>query len=191
MLNSFYYLLHVCEHMIKGHCNNTKQTIQFVHKVSPCSRKMCMGTYNKWVDMHPLQTSSTPTVQCLCLRIKIMDEKVFVSIKKLMDAHYTAPFMPWVAYISSHSSDMGTYLLVFLITEPSSISRTTTSGQSWNLAALLHYPATHSIPINMIDTHSLCSGRANALSLLDGPECKIQKFVDFPQEISLFLHWKQ
>jgi hypothetical protein len=42
-------------------------------------------------------------------------------------------------------------------------------------AATLDYPTAKGIPINRIDTHSLCSGGANALSLAGYSNTQIQK----------------
>ena len=42
-------------------------------------------------------------------------------------------------------------------------------------ATLLHYPTTRGIPINHINTHSLCSGGANALALSGYSDTQIQK----------------
>jgi hypothetical protein len=42
-------------------------------------------------------------------------------------------------------------------------------------ATLLHYPTTRGIPIEHIDTHSLCSGGANALALSGYSDTQIQK----------------
>jgi hypothetical protein len=43
------------------------------------------------------------------------------------------------------------------------------------VATLLHYPTTRGIPIEHIDTHSLCSGGANALALSGYSDMQIQK----------------
>jgi hypothetical protein len=43
------------------------------------------------------------------------------------------------------------------------------------VAMLLHYPSTRGIPIERIDTHSLCSGGANALALSGYSDMQIQK----------------
>ena len=43
------------------------------------------------------------------------------------------------------------------------------------VATLLHYPTTRGIPIEHIDTHSLCSGGANALALSGYSDTQIQK----------------
>ena len=42
-------------------------------------------------------------------------------------------------------------------------------------ATLLHYPTKQGIPIERIDTHSLCSGGANALALSGYSDTQIQK----------------
>ncbi len=42
-------------------------------------------------------------------------------------------------------------------------------------ATLLSYPMTKGIPIDRVDTHSLCSGGANALSLSGYSDREIQK----------------
>ncbi len=42
-------------------------------------------------------------------------------------------------------------------------------------ATLLNYPSTRGIPIERIDTHSLCSGGANALTLSGYSDTQIQK----------------
>jgi hypothetical protein len=42
-------------------------------------------------------------------------------------------------------------------------------------ATLLHYPSSRGIPIKRVDTHSLCSGGANALALSGYSDTQIQK----------------
>ena len=81
-----------------------------------------------------------------------------------------------VIHLREHKADGKAFLSTFFQNNARSDVCGKDISRGLKLAAtILQYPATQGIPIEQIDTHSPCSGGANALALLGYSDMQIQK----------------
>ena len=178
-LIAFYYLLRVGEYTIKGNRNNTKQTVQFRLQDVTFFRKDHNGhlrQLSRFASEHDILTADSAT-------LKLDNQKngwkgVCVHQETNGDA-YHCPVRALgrrVLHIRRHTADYSTFLSAFF----DGASRFDVTDRdirtSVKQAALaLRYPELKGIPILRVDTHSLRSGGANALSLAGFSDREIQK----------------
>jgi hypothetical protein len=179
-LVAFYYLLRIGEYTMKGTRNETKQTQQF---------KLCDVTFFKRDKLgqlrqlprdapnHLIMSADNATLKLdnlkngwhgVCISHEWNGDDIFDGIRALGRR-----------YIHIRQHCRGTYNMY--------LSSVFDQGARFDItdkdirvalkatAAVLDYPATRGIPIDLIDTHSLRIGGANALSLAGYSDRQIQK----------------
>ncbi len=178
-LIAFYYLLRIGEYTVKSKHANTKQTVQF-----------------KLKDVRFFKLDKTNTLVCLPMNaltsLILMADSATLKLDnqkngwKGVSVHREANGEPFkcpvqaiarrVIHLREHNANGKTFLSTFFQTN----ARYDVCGEDVSkglkmAATILQYPATQGIPIAQIDTHSLCSGGANALALSGYSDTQIQK----------------
>ena len=179
VLIAFYYLLRVGEYTVKGQRNNTKQTQQF---------KLTDVTFfkrNSAGQLRQLGRNATDKqiMAADSATLKLDNQKngwkgVCVNQETNGDA-YDCPVRALgrrFCSIRRQSSSNKTFLSAYWMNNTRCDVTDEDIRSSLKMAAtLLDYPASKGIPIDRIDTHSLRSGGANALSLSGYSDRQIQK----------------
>jgi hypothetical protein len=178
-LIAFYYLLRVGEYTIKGHRNNTKQTVQFRLMDVTFFKTDINGTLRQLSRRAPdseiLQaTSATLKLdnqkngwKGVCVHQEVNGDPILCPVRALGRRFTT---------IRRHSPDPMTLLSAFFVENTRFDVTDNDMRKSLKYAAeRLDYPAAKGIPLARIDTHSLRSGGANALSLAGFSDRQIQK----------------
>ena len=178
-LIAFYYLLRVGEYTVKGHRNNSKQTVQFrLQDVTFFKRDM-----NGILRQLSRQAPTSEILQADGATLKLDNQKNgWKGVCVHQETNGEPTLCPVRAlgrrfvHIRHHSKDHSTFLSAFFANGRRFDVTDNDMRKSIKYAArILQYPATKGIPINRVDTHSLRSGGANALSLAGFSDRQIQK----------------
>jgi hypothetical protein len=169
VLIAFYYLLRIGEYTVKGKRNNTKQTVQFkledvtFYKKTRHGQLRCLPK-NAPADLKLLADSAT---------LKLDNQKngwkgVCVNQESNGERFYCPNWALGrrVVHLHSHKASKSSFLSTFYQdgTTCDVIGEDISKGLKM-AATLLVYPETRGIPIELINTHSLRCGGANALAL--------------------------
>ena len=179
VLIAFYYLLRVGEYTIKGHRNNTKQTVQFrLQDVTFFKRDRTgrLRQLSRHADDQAILSADSAT-------LKLDNQKNGWKGVCVHQEHNGDPYSCPVralgrrfVHIRSNTFDNGTFLSAFFVQSVRfDVTDNDIRGSLKQAAVALHYPEFKGIPIARIDTHSLRSGGANALSLAGYSDREIQK----------------
>lgn len=174
---AFYYLLRVGEYTCKGARNNSKQTVQFKMEDVTFFR-MRDGRLQQLARNAPLEeimSADSATLKLdnqkngwkgVCIHQEHNGEKLSCPVRALgrryihIRGHSSDPTM----FLSSYFSDKGHF----------DVTDRNISAALKMAALVLAYPS-RGFPTDRIDTHSLRSGGANALSLAGYTDRQIQK----------------
>ena len=178
-LIAFYYLLRVGEYTTKASKTYTKQTIQF---------RLCDVTFFKTDAtgrLRQLSRSAPPSdilaANSATLRLENQKNgwKGVCIHQERNGANYCCPVLALarrVTHIQAHRSTPTTTLSTYFTDNVPHEVTDKDISRSLKLAAIaLDYPSQKGIPIDRVDTHSLRSGGANALSLSGYSDREIQK----------------
>ena len=179
VLIAFYYLLRVGEYTIKGHRNETKQTVQFrvadvtFFKRDPAGRLRQLSRSASDAD---ILSADSATLKLdnqkngwkgVCIHQEHNGDEAHCPVRAL-GRRYT--------HIRSNTPDSSTFLSAFFVNNARfDVTDRDIRASLKQAAAALQYPALKGIPIDRVDTHSLRSGGANALSLAGYSDRQIQK----------------
>lgn len=178
-LIAFYYLLRVGEYTIKGHRNHTKQTVQFrMQDVTFFKRDKDgrLRQLSRSASDAEITTADSATLKLdnqkngwkgVCVHQEHNGDSTHCPVRALGRRF---------VHIRSNTCDSTTYLSAFFVHQAR--FNVTDKDMRYALkqaASALSYPALKGIPIDRIDTHSLRSGGANALSLAGYSDRQIQK----------------
>ena len=179
VLIAFYYLLRVGEYTIKGHRNNTKQTVQF--------RLQDVTFFKRDTNGRLKQLSRTATngdiLSADSATLKLDNQKngwkgVCVHQEHNGDERHcpVRALARRFVHIRSNTNDTSTYLSAFFVGGARfDVTDRDIRFSLKHAAEALQYPLLKGIPIKRVDTHSLRSGGANALSLAGYSDREIQK----------------
>jgi hypothetical protein len=178
-LIAFYYLLRVGEYTIKGNRNHTKQTVQFRVQDVTFFKQDASGTLRQLSRFAPYDNILAADSATL----KLDNQK---NGWKGVCIHQETNGDPWhcpvralgrrIVHIRSHIADSSTFLSAFFVGRARFDVTDNDIRLSLKQAArALQYPEQKGIPIDRVDTHSLHSGGANALSLAGFSDREIQK----------------
>ena len=177
-LIAFYYLLRIGEYTVKGSRNNSKQTKQFKLEDVTFFKRNELGQLRqipRWARESEIMAADSATLKLdnqkngwkgVCVHQEATGDDYMCHVRALGRRY---------CYIRQRSRSLKTYLSAYWVDG----KRCDVSDQNirdnlkW-AAADLDYPA-RGFPINRIDTHSLRSGGANALSLAGYSDREIQK----------------
>jgi hypothetical protein len=177
---AFYYLLRVGEYTIKDKRNNTKQTVQFKFEDVSFYKKNSRGN----LRYLPRDASDELIMMANGATLKLDNQKngwkgVFVYHEANGDSmhcpvraiarrflHLRSRGAAAKTFLSAYYDDMG---------KRDDVTNEDVSRALKSAATVLDYPTAKGIPIDRIDTHSLRSGGANALSLAGYSDTQIQK----------------
>ena len=178
-LIAFYYLLRVGEYTIKGKRNNTKQTVQFWLQDITFFRKDHRGQLrqlSRFASDHDILTADSATLKLdnqkngwkgVCVHQEINGDPYHCPVRALGRR---------VLHIRLHTTDYTTFLSAFFVnTTRFDVTDRDIRTSVKQAAVALRYPELKGIPILRVDTHSLQSGGANALSLAGFSDREIQK----------------
>jgi hypothetical protein len=179
VLIAFYYLLRVGEYTIKGHRNNSKQTVQFRIQDVTFFRKDHNGTLRQLSRFAPfadIMTADSATLKLdnqkngwkgVCIHQECNGDPRHCPVRALGRR---------IIHIRTNTSDSSTYLSAFFVAGARfDVTDNDICLSLKQAARALHYPEQKGIPIDRVDTHSLRSGGANALSLAGFSDREIQK----------------
>ncbi len=177
---AFYYLFRVGEYTVKGSRNNTKQTVQFKYEDLSFFKKNTRGQ----LRCLPRDALASLIASTDGATLKLDNQKnswkgVCIFHESNGDAWHCPISVLARRYL--HLCDMGVDAKMSLSAyydDRGQRGDVTNEDESIALkaaAATLDYPMAKGIPINRIDTHSLWSGSANALSLAGYSNTQIQK----------------
>ncbi len=181
ILIAFYYLLRVGEYTMKSTRNNTKQTVQFrLQDVT-----FFKPDHNGKLRQLPRGAQHSDIMTAHSATLKLKNQKNGWKGVCIHQEHngdqYHCPVRALghrYTHARTYCSNMNTTYLSTNFTSPTSRHEMTDKyiRSSLKLAAFaLQYPARCGIPIDCIDTHSLCRGGANALALNGYSGREIQK----------------
>ena len=176
---AFYYLLRVGEYTVKGHRNNTKQTVQFRVQDVTFFRRDANGTLRQLSRLAPhadIVAADSATLKLdnqkngwkgVCIHQETNGDPVHCPVRALGRR---------IVHIRQNTTDASTFLSSFFV-GPTQFDVTDKDIRASlkQAATALQYPELKGIPIGRIDTHSLRSGGANALSLAGFSDREIQK----------------
>ena len=179
VLVAFYYLLRVGEYTIKGSRNNTKQTVQFrIQDVTFFKRDNAgrLRQLSRAASDSDVLTADGATLKLdnqkngwkgVCIHQEHNGDDNHCPVRAL-GRRYT--------HIRLHTQDTSTFLSAFFVDmERFDVTDRDIRFALKRAALQLQYPSLKGIPIDRIDTHSLRSGGANALSLAGYSDRQIQK----------------
>jgi hypothetical protein len=177
---TFYYLLWVGEYTIKGFQNNTKQPVQFKYKdvvffkKNSCGQLRCLP--------HDAPASLIATIDSATLKLDTQKNgwKGVCVYHKSNGDNWHCPVRA-LARCYLHLHGMGVNPKTFLLAyyddkgQHSDIANKDVSKALKAAATVLDYCMAKGIPVDRIDTQSLRSNGANALSLAGYLDTQIQK----------------
>ena len=165
--------------MIKSVRNNTKQTVQFRLQDVTFFQKDSTGQLRQLSRIAPdgdIHTADSATLKLenqkngwkgVCVYQEANGDPVHCPVKAL--GH-------WYCHIHQHTRNPTTFLSAFFLhSKCFDITDKDIRSSIKGAATILDYPSKQGIPIKWIDTHSLRSGGANALSLSGYSDRQIQK----------------
>ena len=178
-LIAFYYLLRVGEYTVKYARNNSKQTVQFRMRDITFFKKDHHGRLrqlSRRASDTDIASADSATLKLenqkngwkgVCVHQETNGEIIHCPVRAL-----GRRFL----HIRSHTMDDTTFLSAFFVKG----TRYDVTDKDMRIslksaAEILNYPEQKGIPIIRIDTHSLRSGGANALSLSGYSDREIQK----------------
>ena len=179
-LIAFYYLLRIGEYTVKGSRNNTKQTVQFKYEDVSFFKKNNRGSLRclpRDASDALLMTADGATLKLdnqkngwkgVCVYHEANGDNVHCPVRALARRylHLRVRGADSKTFLSAYYDDSG---------KRSDVTNEDVSRAIKSAATVLEYPTAKGIPIDRIDTHSLRSGGANALSLAGYSDTQIQK----------------
>ena len=178
-LIAFYYLLRVGEYTIKHARNNTKQTVQFRMGDVTFFKQNQLGQLrqlSRLASIGDILTADSATLKLdnqkngwkgVCIHQQINGHPIHCPVRALGRR---------VAHIRQNNLQLDTFLSAFFVNgQRFDVTDNDIRTSIKRAAELLHYPQAWGIPIARVDTHSLRSGGANALSLSGYSDREIQK----------------
>lgn len=177
-LIAFYYLLRVGEYTVKGTRNTTKQTMQF--KLQDVT---FFKVTNGVLRQLSRQASASDILTAHSATLKLDNQKNgWKGVCVNQEANGNLISCPVRAlgrrflHISCNSTQRDTFLSAFYIDGTRfDVTDKDIRASIKAAATILLYPTNKGIPIHRVDTHSLRSGGANALSLSGYSDREIQK----------------
>jgi hypothetical protein len=177
---AFYYLLWVGEYTVKGSRNNTKQTVQFKYEDVSFFRKNTRGQLHclpRNAPDHLIATADGATLKLdnqkngwkgVCVYHESNGDRWHCPVRALARRYL---------HLCTMGANAKTFLSAYFDEENTrqDITNEDVSRALKMAAADLDYPMARGIPVDRIDTHSLRSGGANALSLAGYSDTQIQK----------------
>jgi hypothetical protein len=177
---AFYYLLRIGEYTIKEKRNNTKQTVQFKLEDVSFYKKNSRGN----LRYLPRDASDELIVMADGATLKLDNQKNgWKGVCVYHEANGDSMHCPVCAiarrflHLRLRGADAKTFLSVYYddMGKRSDVTNEDVSRALKSAATVLDYPTAKGVPIDRIDTHSLQSGGANALSLAGYSDTQIQK----------------
>ena len=179
-LTAFYYLLRIGEYSVKGSRNESKQTQQF---------KLGDGRFFKYdrkgrLRQLPLNATDAEIMKADGAVLKLDNQKNGWKGVCIYQEHNFDELLSPVRALgrrychvrTNSKSNMKTFLSAYWVDVIRSDLTSEDMSKGLKLAAtFLEYPALKGIPVERVDTHSLRSGGANALSLSGYSDREIQK----------------
>eukprot|EP00956_Cyclotella_meneghiniana_P022335 scaffold42146_cov69-Cyclotella_meneghiniana.AAC.1 len=180
ILIAFYFLLRVGEYTVKGSRNETKRTVQFRVKDVTLFQKDEGGRL-KQVSRRVDPKSLVGAVDAATMKLDNQKN----GWKGVCISHHsngmglfdpTEAILRRLSHIREHTSDEETFLSAVWVDGKWRDVRDQDIRAALNAAAaVLDYPHERGIPIELVDTHSLRIGGANAMSLAGYSDREIQK----------------
>jgi hypothetical protein len=177
-LIAFYYLLRVGEYTVKATRNSTKQTVQFRVADVTFFQHDTNGRLRQLSRSAPtadIMTAASATLKLdnqkngwkgVCIHQEANGEPTLCPVRALGRR---------ITHIRANTHDPLAYLSAFFTPLRFDVTDSDIRKSIKVAAALLNYPSHKGIPIERVDTHSLRSGGANALSLSGYSDRQIQK----------------
>jgi len=178
-LIAFYYLLRVGEYTVKSTRNHSKQTVQFRAQDVTFFKRDSLGTLRQLSRLapdHEILAADSATLKLdnqkngwkgVCVHQETNGERHHCPVKALGRRYI---------HIRHHTRDFSTFLSAFFIANARfDVTDNDIRASIKGAATILDYPSQKGIPIARVDTHSLRSGGANALSLSGYSDREIQK----------------
>jgi hypothetical protein len=178
-LIAFYYLLRIGEYTVKGKRNETKQTVQFKYEDITFFKKDSSGKLRclpRNAPAHLIATADGATMKLdnqkngwkgVCIYHEANGDDYLCPVKALGRRYI---------HIRQHGGTTTTTLSSYWTKGTrADVTAEHISSALKSAATELHYPTNKGIPISRINTHSLRSGGANALSLNGYSDTQIQK----------------
>ena len=178
-LIAFYYLLRIGEYTVKSKRNNTKQTVQFKLEDVTFYKKTKWGQLRCLPKNAPYQlvlSADSATLKLdnqkngwkgVCVHQETNGEALYCPIRALGRR---------VVHLRQHGAAKNSFLSTFYHEgKKYDVIGEDVSKALKMAATLLDYPEARGIPIDLIDTHSLRCGGANALALSGYSDTQIQK----------------
>jgi len=178
-LIAFYYLLRVGEYTIKNARNSSKQTVQFRMQDVTFFKRDCNGNLRQLSRRAPDSDIATADSATLTLENQKNGWKGVCIHQETTGESYHCPVRALgrrIIHLRHHTKYVSIFLSAFFTSgKRFDVTDNDIRASLKSAAAILNYPATKGIPIERIDTHSLRSGGANALSLSGYSDREIQK----------------
>jgi hypothetical protein len=177
---AFYYLLCIGEYTLKDKRNNTKQTVQFKFKNVSFYKKDSQGNL-RYLPCDALgeliMTANGATLKLdyqknswkgVCVYHEANGDSMHCPVSAIARCflHLRSRGVDSKTFLSAYYDNTGKW---------SDVTNEDMSRALKSAATVLDYPTAKGIPIDCINTHSLRSGRANALSLAGYSDTQIQK----------------
>ena len=181
ILIAFYYLLRVGEYTAKGSRQNTKRTVQFRLRDITFFKRDSFGVtrqLSRAASDFDINNADSATLKLdnqkngwkgVCIHQEANGDSYHCPVKALGRRY---------VHLRQFSTDTNTQLSTYYTSThmpPAHVSDKDIRGTLKLAGIALEYPAKKGIPIDRIDTHSLRSGGANALSLSGYSDTEIQK----------------
>ena len=180
---AFYYLLRVGEYTVKGSRNSTKQTVQFKYEDVTFFRKNNRGQLRCLPRNAPddlISSADGATLKLdnqkngwkgVCVYHETNGDTMHCPVRALGRRYL---------HLRQHNATPKTFLSTFYneASKQCDITNEDITEGLKRAATALYYPIAKGIPIARIDTHSLRSGGANALSLAGFSDTQIQRWDD-------------
>ena len=178
-LIAFYYLLRIGEYTSKRTRNDTKQTVQFKFEDITFFKKNRSGHLQCLPQHSPVTLIATADGATLKLDNQKNGWKGVCVFHETNGDPFLCPVRAlgrrWTHIVKHHGSQK-TYLSTYWDNNDQREVNSEHISRALKMAAtMLRYPSTKGIPIQRVNTHSLRSGGANALSLAGYSDTQIQK----------------
>jgi hypothetical protein len=177
---AFYYLLRVGEYTVKGSCNSTKQTVQFKYEDVTFFQK----NQTRQLRCLPRNTPDELVASADGATLKLDNQKngwkgicVYHETNGDTDHCPVRALGRCYLHLRHHGATPKTFLSAFYneAGKHCDITNKDITAALKRAATVLDYPIAKGIPIERINTHSLRSRGANALSLAGFSDTQIQK----------------
>jgi hypothetical protein len=178
-LIAFYYLLRVGEYTIKNRRNDTKQTVQFRLKDVTFFKRDRLGALHqisRQAKSSLLLSADSATLKLenqkngwkgVCVHQEANGEREACPVRAL-----GRQFVHIRHYTLNHDTPLSAF---FVGNNRFDVTDNDIRASLKQAARFLDYPSSKGIPVECVDTHSLRSGGANALSLSGYSDRQIQK----------------